>query len=170
MHGFIVRTHRVQGLCDSWVHDVNCDVRHIFNRALISKAMVQWHVPIKSIAVQYGLMGYRLSMLRAMDVFPTLCHYDTQSHGRVVLIHAPQDVVITMVIFLLGEDRSASQPMLPLSGSMWEGQYSYHPLFTRRGRKGRMWTQVRVGGHISYYFLTLDIDDTKLVMVGTNLD
>ena len=77
MHGCIVLTHKVQGLCDSWVHDVKCDVIHILNRALISKVMVRWHVPIKSIVVQYGLMGYKPSMLRGMDVFTTLCHYDT---------------------------------------------------------------------------------------------
>ena len=89
MHGWIVLTHKVQGLCDSWVHDVKCDVRHILNRALISKVMVRWHVPIKSIVVQYGLMGYKSSMLRGMDVFPTLCHYDTRGHARVVMSTLP---------------------------------------------------------------------------------
>ena len=53
------------------------------------------------------LMGYRPRMLRGMDVFPTLCHYNTRGHGRVVLRHTPQVVVMTTVGCLLGEARSA---------------------------------------------------------------
>ena len=49
---------------------------------------------------------YILSMLRGMDAFPTLCHFDTRGRGSVVLRHAPQVVVMTMVGFLLGEARS----------------------------------------------------------------
>ena len=52
--------------------------------------------------------GDRPSMLRGMDVFPTLCHYDTRGRGRAVMRHAPQVVVMTMVRCLLGEARSAS--------------------------------------------------------------
>ena len=73
-------------------------------------------------------MEYIPSMLRGMDAFPTLCYFDTRVRGREVLRHAPQVVVMMMVRCLLGEARSASYPMLPLSGSMWEGQYSWHPL------------------------------------------
>ena len=56
-------------------------------------------------------------MLRGMDVFPTLCYYDTRGRGRVVLRYAPQVVVMTTVECLLGEARSAVQPTLSLSGS-----------------------------------------------------
>ena len=56
-------------------------------------------------------------MLRGMDVFPTLCYYDTRGHGMVMLRHAPQVVVIKKVIWLLGEARSVVQPTLSLSGS-----------------------------------------------------
>ena len=56
-------------------------------------------------------------MLRGMDVFPTLCYYDTQGRGRAMLRHAPQVVVMRMVGYLLGEARSAVQLMLSLSGS-----------------------------------------------------
>ena len=47
-------------------------------------------------------------MLRGLDVFPTLGHYDTRGRGKEVLRHAPQVVVMMTVISLLGEDRSAS--------------------------------------------------------------
>ena len=50
---------------------------------------------------------YVPSMLRGMDAFPTLCHFDTRGHGRAVLRHTPQVVVMMMVGFLLGEARSA---------------------------------------------------------------
>ena len=67
--------------------------------------------------MQYGLMEYIPSMLRGMDVFPTICHYDTGGRERAVLRHTPQVVVMTMVGCLLGEARSTSYPTLPLSGS-----------------------------------------------------
>ena len=57
-------------------------------------------------------------MMRGMDVFPTLCYYDTQGHDRVILRHTPHVVVMTMVRCLLGEARSVIQPKLPLSGSL----------------------------------------------------
>ena len=41
-------------------------------------------------------------MLRGMDAFPTLCHFDTRGRGRAVLRHAPQVVVMMMVGCLLG--------------------------------------------------------------------
>ena len=47
-------------------------------------------------------------MLRGLDVFPTLGHYDTQGRGKEVLRHTPQVVVMMTVGFLLGEARSAS--------------------------------------------------------------
>ena len=53
-------------------------------------------------------MEYIPGMLRGMDVFPTLCHYDTRGRGRAVLRHAPQVVVMMTVGFLLGEARSAT--------------------------------------------------------------
>ena len=140
MHVSIVLTCRVQGLCDSQVCDAKYDSVHILKKSLNFQVMVQWHIPINSITTQYGLMEYIPSMLRGMDVFPTLCHYDTRGHGRAVLRHAPQVVVMMMVGGLLGEARSTSQPMLPLSGSVWEGQCNWNPLCTRRGRKGRMQT------------------------------
>ena len=56
-------------------------------------------------------------MLRWMDVFPTLCYYDTRGHGRVVPRHAPQVIVKMTVGCLLGEARSVVQPTLSLSGS-----------------------------------------------------
>ena len=43
--------------------------------------------------------------------------YDTQGHGRDVLRHAPQVVVMMMVEFLLGEARFDVQPTLSFSGS-----------------------------------------------------
>ena len=93
-------------LC-SRVHDVKCDVGHTLQRALISKAMIRWHIKITSIAAQYGLKGYRPSVLRGMDVFPTLCHYDTRGHGREVPKHAPQVIVMMTIRCLLREARSA---------------------------------------------------------------
>ena len=51
---------------------------------------------------------YVPSMLRGMDAFPTLCHFDIRGRGRAVLRHAPQVVVMMMVRFLLGEASSAS--------------------------------------------------------------
>ena len=69
------------------------------------------------IATENDLIGYRPSVLRGMDVFPTLCYYDTPNRGRVVLRHAPQVVVMTMVEFMLGEARFIVQPTLTLSGS-----------------------------------------------------
>ena len=56
-------------------------------------------------------------MLRGMDAFPTLCHFDTRGIGRAVLRHAPQVVVMTMVGCLLGEARSTIESTLPLSGA-----------------------------------------------------
>ena len=47
----------------------------------------------------------------------TPCFYDTRGHGRVVLTHNPQVVVMTMVRCLLGEARSVVQPTLSLLGS-----------------------------------------------------
>ena len=96
---------------------MKCDVVHILQRTLITKAMIRWRIPLNAIETQYGLMGYRPSVLRGMDVFPTLCHYDTRGHGRVVLRHAPQVVVMMTVGFLLGEARSVVHPTLQLSGS-----------------------------------------------------
>ena len=58
--------------------------------------------------MQYSFDEYIPSMLRGMDAFPTLCHFDTQGHGRAVLRHAPQVVVMMMVGCLLGEARYAS--------------------------------------------------------------
>ena len=58
-------------------------------------------------------------MLRGMDVFPILCFHETRGRGRAVLRHAPHVVVMTIVGCLLGEDRSAVQPTLSLSSSMW---------------------------------------------------
>ena len=51
---------------------------------------------------------YVPSILRGMDAFPAVCHFDTRGHGREVLRHAPQVVVMTMVGCLLGEARYAS--------------------------------------------------------------
>ena len=85
-------------------------------------------------------MEYIPSMLRGMDVFSTLCHYDTLDCGREVVRHTPLVIVMTMIEFMLGEARSVSYPTLSLLGSMWSGQYSWNPLCTRRGRKGRMQT------------------------------
>ena len=56
-------------------------------------------------------------MLRGMDAFPTLCHFDTRGRGKAVLRHAPQVVVMTMVGSLLGEVRSIVQSTISLSGS-----------------------------------------------------
>ena len=58
----------------------------------------------------------------------TLCFYGTRGRGRAVLRHTPHVVVMTTVGCLLGEARSAVQRTLSLSGSLWEGQYSWHPL------------------------------------------
>ena len=49
---------------------------------------------------------YVPSMLRGMDAFPTLCHFDTQGRGRAVLRHAPQVFVMTTVGCVLVEARS----------------------------------------------------------------
>ena len=51
---------------------------------------------------------YVPSMLRGMDVFPTLCHYDTRGHRREELRNTPQVVVMMIFGCLLGEARSAS--------------------------------------------------------------
>ena len=95
------------GLCNNWILDMKSDVVPILKIALFTKLMIQWHIPIILIEAENDLIGYRPSMLRGMDVFPTLCYYDTQGCGRVVLRHDPQLVVMTTVGFLLGEVRFA---------------------------------------------------------------
>ena len=76
-----------------------------------------------------------------MDVFPTLCHYDTRGRGRAVLRHAPQAFVMTMIGFLLGEARvrySADAIAFRfLCGKVDEADIHF---YTRRGRIGRMQT------------------------------
>ena len=80
-------------------------------------------------------------MLRGMDVFPTLCYYDTWGHGRVVLKHPPHFVVMMIVGFRKGESSSGMQLTLPLSSSLCGqvGEANIH-FYTSRGRIGRMRT------------------------------
>ena len=68
------------------------------------------------------MIGYRPSMLRGMDVFPTVCYYDTWDRGRAMVRHAPQVFMMTMVEFMLGGDRYAVTTNLRFY--MWLGRCS----------------------------------------------
>ena len=78
--------------------------------------MVIGHNLIIPIETEYESIVHRSSMLRGLDVFPTLCYNDTQGRGRVVLKQAPQVVVMMMVKCLIGGVRSAIEPTQLLSG------------------------------------------------------
>ena len=111
-------THRTQGLYESRVLDVIWGIiKCVWSKPQQPKLMIRWHKPITLIATKYDSIGYRLSMLRGMDVFPTLGYYDTRGCGRAMLTHAPQVVVMKMVRFLLWEARSTVQLTLSLLGS-----------------------------------------------------
>ena len=71
---------------------------------------------ITLIEIKYDSIGYRPTMLRGMDVLPTLCYYNTQGRGRVVMRHTPHVVVMAIVGFLLGEARSTINLRLLLLG------------------------------------------------------
>ena len=79
--------------------------------------MIRRHILIILRGVEYEMIGYRPSMLRGLDIFPTPCYNDTRGHGGVVLRHAPQFFVMAKDRFLLGESRSIVQPTLSLLGS-----------------------------------------------------
>ena len=63
------------------------------------------------------MIGNKTSMLRGLDVFPTLCYDDTQGRGRDVMRHTTQVVVMMTIGCLLGEARYTVKLTLPLSGS-----------------------------------------------------
>ena len=57
---------------------MKCSVVPILQRALFTKMMIQRHNPIILIVEEYELIGNRPSLLRGLDVFPTLCYDGTK--------------------------------------------------------------------------------------------